>query len=98
MSTGKAEDGKTGSADWPLTVADAVAKILAETSELDKAMLRLTKEADLIRYHFGWGMGIRNSFGLWRGNNALLADCKAKHPDDASMVIIKAVRQRVQTQ
>jgi len=53
-------------------------------------------EEQLIRFHHGWGTGIRNEFGLWKGNKELLADCHAEHPDDASMVIIQAVWERLQ--
>ena len=62
----------------------------------DKKQVRETKREDLILFHHGWGTGIRNEFGLWRGNTNLMADCHAKHPDDASMVIIKAVWERLQ--
>lgn len=83
--------------DWPLTVDDAVTKILAGMSEADKAAVRAKKKDELIEYHNGWGMGIRNEFGLWHGNDSLLADCHTDVPDGASMVIIEAVWQRLQT-
>jgi len=67
-------------------------------SESDKAAIRAKKKSELIEYHFSWGMGIRNSFGLWSGNRSLLADCHAYHPDDASRVIIEAVWQELQKQ
>jgi uncharacterized protein DUF6794 len=52
-------------------------------------------------------MGIRNAFGLWQGNAALLKSCAEArygpgpdamfmHPDDASGVIIEAVWRRLQ--
>jgi len=84
--------------DWPLTVDAAVTKILAEMSEADKAAVRAKKKDDLILYHHGWGTGIRNEFGLWHGNDSLLADCHTDVPDGASMVIIEAVWQKLQTQ
>ena len=65
-------------------------------AEKDKQTVRDTPKDKLILFHHGWGSGIRNSFGLWRGNRALMEDCKAKHPDDASMVIIEAVWARLQ--
>jgi hypothetical protein len=83
--------------EWPLTVDDAVTKILAQMSESDKAAVKTKKKSELIQYHMSWGMGIRNSFGLWGGNRSLLADCHAYHPDDASMVIMEAVWQKLQT-
>jgi len=83
-------------AGWPRTVEQAVTNILGSMSEEDKQKVRATKREDLIRYHHGWGTGIRNGLGLWRGNRQLLADCNAQHPDDASMVIIDAVWERLQ--
>lgn len=84
--------------EWPLTVDDAVTNILAKMSEPDKAAVRAKKKDELIDYHFTWGMGIRNAFGLWSYNYSLLTDCHARDPDDASMVIIEAVWRKLQTQ
>jgi hypothetical protein len=84
--------------DWPRTVDEAVTRLLAELSDADKARLRAEKKDDLIKFHHGWGTSIRNCFGLWAGNKELMADCHAFHPDDASMVIIEAVWQRLQKQ
>lgn len=83
--------------DWPLTVEDAVTKILAEMSETDKATVRAKKQDELIEYHMSWGLWIRNYYGLWNGNYSLLTDCHTGVPDGASMVIIEAVWQRLQT-
>ena len=83
-------------ATWPKTVDEAVTNILAEMKDADRARIRDTKKEDLILFHHGWGTGIRNEFGLWRGNTNLMAACHADHPDDASMVIIEAVWQRLQ--
>lgn len=80
----------------PCTIEQAVTSILATMSVEDKQKVRATKKDDLIQYHHGWGTAIRNGLGLWRGNGELLADCKAGHPDDASMVIIEAVWERLQ--
>jgi hypothetical protein len=83
-------------AAWPKTVDEAVTRILAGMDDAKKALVRDTKKEDLISFHHGWGTGIRNGFGLWRGNTNLLADCHTEVPDDASMVIIEAVWQRLQ--
>ena len=83
----------------PSTLAEAVAHILSEMSVDDKRLVRETKREDLIKFHFGWGMGIRNALGLWSGNDALLrsACCEGLcHPDDASMKIIEAVWDELQ--
>jgi len=82
--------------DWPRTVDEAVTRLLAGMSNADKERFRAEKKDDLIKFHHGWGTGIRNRFGLWGGNDALMADCHADHPDSASMVIIEAVWQKLQ--
>jgi len=79
--------------NWPSTVQATVSDLLASLPADDKAKVRATKKADLIMYHHGWGTGIRNHYGLWRGNEKLIESACGKgcHPDDASMVIIEAV-------
>ncbi|NLS93981.1 MAG: hypothetical protein GXX96_17620 [Planctomycetaceae bacterium] len=84
--------------DWPKTLEEATARLIADMSDDDKQTVRSTKKEDLIEFHFGWGTGIRNSFGLWQGNDALLKSCDKKHPDDASMVIIESVWKRLNEQ
>lgn len=82
-----------GPGEWPTTVQDVVNDLLRLMSEKDKEIVRTTKREDLIQFHLGWGMAIRNHYGLWRGNDALVRDACGKpcHPDDASMIIIEAV-------
>ena len=78
---------------WPVTVAQVVADILQRMPEADRQRIRTTKQADLILYHHGWGTGIRNYYGLWRGNKKLIVSACGTpcHPDNASMIIIEAV-------
>jgi hypothetical protein len=79
---------------WPTTVADAARNIVSVLDEGSKARVRATKKEDLIQFHHGWGTGIRNELGLWRGNTKLLESCgggKPVHPDSCSVVIIEAV-------
>jgi hypothetical protein len=82
----------------PRTVDEAVDEIISGLSEDDKALVRGTARDDLIRFHHGWGTGIRNGLGLWGDNTELLASCGSPrmHADTASMVIIKAVWARLQ--
>jgi len=85
---------------WPKTVDEAVTMILEGMDEESKAKIRATAEDDLIMYHHGWGTGIRNSFGLWGGNTALRESCGSAtiHPDECSMIIIRAVWKRLQSE
>jgi hypothetical protein len=87
---------------WPATVDEAARLIVSKMSPADKEKVRTTPQNDLIRFHHGWGTGIRNSLGLWRGNERLLASCaggqgEPVHPDDCSMQIIEAVWRLLQT-
>lgn len=79
---------------WPSSVEEAARHIAGKLDDESKARVQSTKVEDLILYHHGWGTGIRNSLGLWRGNEKLLKSCgqgKVIHPDECSMIIIKAV-------
>jgi len=49
----------------------------------------LTAEEFATKFHISLGMKIRNEYGLWDNNQALLNDCNATTPDAASSVILK---------
>ncbi|MBX7183618.1 MAG: hypothetical protein K1Y01_00595 [Vicinamibacteria bacterium] len=86
---------------WPTTVDQAARQIVDEMSPEDKVRVRGTAKEQLIQFHHGWGTGIRNSLGLWRGNEKLLESCgkgKRAHPDECSMTIIEAVWTLLQAQ
>jgi hypothetical protein len=51
-------------AGWPSTVDEAVDRILAKLSEVEKDAIRKTSAGDLQLLHFGLGAAIRNRFGL----------------------------------
>jgi hypothetical protein len=94
-----AQDAKPLEAnEWPTTVAATVTDIVSALSEADKVTVRETKRSDLIKFHHGWGTGIRNHYGLWRGNKKLVESACGKpcHPDDASMIIIEKVWEALQ--
>jgi hypothetical protein len=100
MSTAQSKPAPARAPDrarWPSSVEEAVAGIVEAMSEEDKAQVLAADEQALVLANgpFGWGQGIRNGFGLWTGNRALLTDCGSDHPDDASLVIIRAVQERL---
>ena len=76
------------------TVAEVVADIIANMTDAHKAQVVSMPENSLINFHHGWGTRIRNDYNLWR-NAALVKATGAAHPDDASMLIIKAVWQEL---
>jgi hypothetical protein len=85
---------------WPVTVEATVKDIIARMSESDKELVRKRRKDGLIQFHFHWGTGIRNYYGLLRGNKELLRSacgpdsfCDA---DEASMRIIEAVWEALQ--
>lgn len=82
---------------FPVTINEAVDIIVGGMTDEDKIQILGKSRDDLIIYHHGWGTGIRNEFGLWRGNTALLDDCGGSdiHPDACSMIIIEAVWERL---
>jgi hypothetical protein len=92
------EDEPLGPDKWPTTVEAAVTDIIAGLSAEDKEAVRESKRDDLIMFHHGWGTGIRNHYGLWRGNDRLIESACGKpcHPDDASMIIIERVWEALQ--
>jgi hypothetical protein len=87
---------------WPVTCQEAIDRLVRELDERSKARVRNTREKDLILFHHGWGTGIRNKYGMWRGNTALVDSCIARragaerHPDEASMIIIEEVWKALQ--
>jgi hypothetical protein len=92
------EPSQLGPDAWP-TTCDAAAQDAVEWLSTEaRETLRSTPREDLIQFHFGLGMGIRNRQGLWRGNVALIESCLGTvgHPDDASMVILEKARALLQ--
>ena len=79
----------------PTTLEEIVADILKSMPKDDKTTIVTTAEDDLIRFHDGWGRGIRNAYDLWH-NYELVEELGADHPDEASMIIIKAVWKALQ--
>lgn len=94
ISCGKKEEAALDE-KWPQTLEEATERIITGMNDSDKKIVIETPEKDLIIYHIGWGTSIRNSFGLWQGNNALLESCGTKNPDVASMVIIRSVWEKL---
>jgi hypothetical protein len=92
--------------NWPLSVEEAVDQLVEALSDEDQAAIRAMGEGQMqAELHFSLGMYIRNQFGLWRGNEPLLADCASHlspgadarfiHPDGASGVILAALWRRL---
>jgi hypothetical protein len=78
---------------WPMTLTEAVDIIISTTPKKNIPIIMATPKEELSKYHLNWGQGIRNAFGLWKGNPELTSSvCGIEcHPDDVSMKIIEAV-------
>lgn len=77
--------------DYPASIEAAVRLLQSMVPPEELVKITQMEEGDLIGLHFGLGMWIRNNFGLWKGNKALLLETGKRHPDDASEVIITAL-------
>jgi hypothetical protein len=76
--------------NYPSTLPDAVEFCLKRLPVRTLEVL-LHPESSELDHHFGLGMWVRNSLGLWQGNQALMKEIGAWHPDDASAPIIDAL-------
>lgn len=79
----------------PQTIEQAVVVLLDQLPADAKHKIAAMSRDDLIILHFGLGTSIRNDFGLWSGNTALLESAGNSHPDDAAMTIIEALWRRL---
>jgi len=77
--------------DPPATLDQAVIRLMDILSIEEKMEIKVLQEEYLINLHFGLGTSIRNGFRLHDSNSPLLKSCSELHPDDASVVIIKAL-------
>jgi hypothetical protein len=79
----------------PRTIDEAVERLREDLSVEALAAVAAMSEDGLRACHFGLGMYIRNEFGLWQQGSPLLQDCMKDavyiHPDDASMLIVRAL-------
>lgn len=83
----------------PRNVTRAVDRIVRDMYPQLKQKLLETKREDLVQFQVDWGTGIRSSLCLLAGNNDQLirsaCDGDLCHPDEASMVIMESVWDRL---
>lgn len=81
----------------PNTCQGAIEEIARKLDENSLKTLKGTKKEDLVQFHFSWGMGIRNSYGLWSEQSPIRLSCAERvgekdiHPDNASGIIMEEV-------
>jgi len=81
--------------EFPTTVDAAVRLLLRMVDESEQAKIASMDSEDIYTLHFGLGMWTRNHMGFYAGNTQLLKDTGESEPDDASMVIMRAFRDRL---
>jgi hypothetical protein len=82
-----------GKTETPDDLRDAFRVLERELSADDLAQFQRMEFREVSGLHFGIGMGIRNSWGLWSGESAIASDLKRRglrHPDDMSAVILES--------
>ncbi|MCB4757301.1 MAG: thioredoxin family protein [Elusimicrobia bacterium] len=80
---------------WPGTVDEAATWFIEGIDPENKEALKKMSDQEFEEASIFWGMGIRNSYGLWAKNNALLQSCGTNNVDDASAIIISAIKKRL---
>lgn len=84
----------------PRSVSQAADRIVRNIHPEWRKTLLKTKREDLDQFQYVWGTGIRDSLCLQAGNNdqLLRSACGGKlcHPEDASMIIMETVWDRLQ--
>lgn len=76
----------------PVSLKDGMEKLKNDLSEKDIETFKSLKEEDSVGMHFGFGMGLRNSWGLWHNTKIAqyLYSRGVFHPDSMSGVIIRS--------
>jgi hypothetical protein len=86
------EQARKEEAPPPKTLEEAHQRLEQLLPEKELAKIDAMKsEDDMIEYHFGLGMGMRNSWGLWGGGplGQHMEKLGFHHPDDMSGVILE---------
>lgn len=75
----------------PKDLRDCFVELDKLLKDVDKSEMRaLQKRGDMIRFHLGLGMWMRNNWGLWGGSRLqkYFTDKGIRHPDDMSSIVL----------
>ena len=75
----------------PANLGECFVELDKKLSEVDKNEMRaLARRDDMIRYHLGLGMWMRNNWSLWGGSRLqkYFSDRGVRHPDEMSSVVL----------
>lgn len=84
----------------PRTIDEAVDLLMADLPIADQDTLRYLNDEDFRTLYRSVAASILNEFGLWRGNDALLASCLSAAPagsrmPEPSLIILEHLRRRL---
>ena len=82
----------------PQIIIDTIDRILNNLpEERRKTIAAMESERNMARYHRGWGMGLRNSLGLWGDSELAQAfnQIGIYHADDMSGILMYSVWRRI---
>ena len=81
----------------PKTVDEAATRLVRESVDARALdwILRNPRETVVTDLYSDFGRGLRNEFGLWKGNRDLLASCGTDDPEGCSVAILRALWQKV---
>lgn len=91
MVRAQVEELKKQQENAPTTLAEAHARLEQTLSAEELAKIdAMPSEDDMIKYHFGLGLNIRNGWGLWAGGPLAqhMRELGFSHPDTMSGVIL----------
>jgi hypothetical protein len=80
---------KPDQTDFPVTVDAAARTLRGLVSPEEQAKICSLNEYELVSLHWGLGQWVRNNFGLWGSNPALLNATGKEGAEDASEVILR---------
>ena len=88
--------------EQPGSIDEAARALLEILSSEQKAELRAFEQNDLIHTHFGLGRFVRNHFGLWRSDCALMQaqpdSYPSRHPDSVASEIVERAWELLRSQ
>jgi len=84
---------------WPKTVDEAAQRLRDRLSTEDLQWIRTNpKTVVTAELHLPYGTGVRNEFGLWGRNRALLKSCKTDDAEECSSIIFAALWEKVRSE
>ncbi len=93
----KMQESNSSESQFPVTCQEAIKKTYENLDKPSVKLLSKTKKEDLVKFHIGWGTGIRNEYGLWGDTSPIRKSCAESigeddmHPEGASSVIMQGV-------